>query len=414
MQPETVATPAAWGGHPTRSALQRSPPAPAGWAGANTPVRTAPGGPGVDAERLSALSQAVLLLHRGCRDWPAGSFDARAIDTLAGVLPHAACLWGSVPADAPADTPPAVQGLYSSGMDAQALAAALAGSGAPPGLQASRLEPLAGRRVILQLWRHAGAAPFDEADRQALAFVLPHLVEAQRENRLDQARHGEGHARTRRSLVLCDVQGRLQQVDEHGLALLRQEWPRWLGRTLPEPLVAALQAALGHPGAARSAAGAGNAHHAHHAHYANDANDADNAAGAAQSTKAAAAAEAAPASRAARAQPAPAAAQQAAGGQPTPAFYGRSVTVLLARSGTQLLLEIRRRTAADRLSARQRDIARRYAAGHSGPQIAAQLGLSSSTVNNHLGVIFKRLGVSSKLQLSESLRADGEVLVLAE
>jgi DNA-binding CsgD family transcriptional regulator len=318
-----------------------------------------PAKPQLDATRLSALSQAVLLLHRGSREWPAGSFDARAVDTLAGVLPHAACLWGSTAADAAPDAPPAVQGLYSAGLDAHALAAALAGQGLPPGVQASQVEPLAGRRVTLQLWRHAAAAPFDDADRQALAFVMPHLVEAQRENRLDQARHGDGPQRMRRSLVLCDAQGRLQQVDEHGLALLRQEWPRWLGRTLPEPLVAALHTALAQP-------------------------------------------------------PAQAGAPQAAAGQPVPAFYGRSVTVLLARSGTQLLLEIRRRTAADRLSSRQRDIARRYAAGLSGPQIAAQLGLSSSTVNNHLGVIFKRLGVSSKLQLSDSLRADGELLSLAD
>jgi DNA-binding CsgD family transcriptional regulator len=333
-----------------RSALHASSPATAAPDGVAAPARTG----GLGATRLAALSQAVLLLHRGSREWPAGSFDARAIDTLAGVLPHTACLWGSTPADAPAGTAPAVQGLYSAGLDAQALAAALDGQGTPPGLQASQVEPLAGRRVTLQLWRDGSTAAFDESDGQALAFMLPHLVEAQRENRLDQARHGGGPPRVRRSLALCDVQGRLQQVDEHGLALLRQEWPRWLGRTLPAPLVTALQDALAQP-------------------------------------------------------PAPADAPQGAGPQPVPVFYGRSVTVLLARSNALLLLEIRRRTQADRLSTRQRDIARRYAAGLSGPQIAAQLGLSSSTVNNHLGAIFKRLGVSNKLQLSDSLRADGEL-----
>jgi len=348
--------------HPPAQALHTAPGADAPVNALSHPPATpaALATPALNGARLAGLSQAVLLLHRGSRDWPASSFDARAIDTVACVLPHAACLWGSVPADAGPDTPPAVQGLYSAGLDAHAVAAALAGSGTPPGLQDSRLEPLAGRRVTLQLWRHDGAAAFDEADRQALAFVLPHLVEAQRENRLDQARHGEANARMRRSLVLCDAQGRLQQVDEHGLALLRQEWPRWLGRTLPAPLVTVLQDAL-----PQRMADAGTA-------------------------------------------------PQAAPGQPAPPFYGRSVTVLLARSGAHWLLEVRRRTAADRLSTRQRDIARRYAAGHSGPQIAAQLGLSASTVNNHLGVVFKRLGVSSKLQLSDSLRADGELLALGD
>ena len=323
--------------------------------------------PALDAARLNALSQAVLVLHRSSRDWPAASFYSRAADTLAGVLPHAACLWGSAPADAPAATPPSVQGLFTQGLDAAALAACLAGQGPRPGLQASLVEPLAGRRVMLQLWRPDSAKPFDDADSQALHFLLPHLVEAQRENRLDQARHGDPRQRSRRSLLLCDPQGQLQQVDEQGLALLRQEWPRWLGRSLPAPLNAALQAAM----AARADSGEG-------------------AAGEASAGSVGQAADA----------EAP---------TPTPAFYGKLVTVLMARSGAQVLLEIRRRTPADRLSSRQRDIARRYAAGLSGPQIAAQLGLSSSTVNNHLGMVFKRLGVSSKLQLSQTLRAGGEL-----
>jgi DNA-binding CsgD family transcriptional regulator len=346
MRFDSIARHRTWGADPTPPGLQ----------GLRPDAATGPGlTPALDAARLDALSQAVLLLHRGSRDWPAASFDTRAIDTLAGVLPHTACLWGNAPADTAPATPPSVQGLFSQGLDAATLADCLAGHGPQPGLQASLVEPLAGRRVTLQLWRADAARPFDDADRQALAFVLPHLVETQRENRLDQARHGDPMQRSRRSLLLCDLQGQLQQVDEQGLALLRQEWPRWLGRSLPAPLNAALQTSLvahaGGPGqAARAAAPA-----------------------------------------------------------PTPAFYGKVVTVLMAPSGAQVLLEIRRRSAADRLSSRQRDIALRYAAGQSGPQIAEQLGLSSSTVNNHLGMVFKRLGVSSKLQLSQTLRLGGEL-----
>ena len=87
-----------------------------------------------------------------------------------------------------------------------------------------------------------------------------------------------------------------------------------------------------------------------------------------------------------------------------PFLVGAKRTVLMARSGTALLLEIRRRVDADRLSGRQRDIALLYAAGHSGPQIAARLGLSPSTVNNHLGVVFKKLAVKNKLQLLDAMR----------
>ena len=294
------------------------------------------------ASRMAALSQAVLQLHCGSRDWPASAFDTRAVETLAAVVPHTACLWGSVPEDAVPSTPPAVHGLFCQGLDAAALAACLAGGGSVPGLHAEQLEPLAGRRVALRLWREADQPPFDEGDRQALAFVLPHLVEAQRENRLGRALVPEGAERARRSLVLCDASGRLQQVDAHGLTQLRLEWPRWLGTMLPPALVAALRDGL------------------------------------------------------AQARP------EAA----LPTFFGRVVTVLMVRSGELVLLEIRRRAAADRLSTRQRDIAGLYTGGHSGPQIADRLGLSASTVNNHLGVVFKKLAVHNKLQLAEALRGD--------
>ena len=93
-----------------------------------------------------------------------------------------------------------------------------------------------------------------------------------------------------------------------------------------------------------------------------------------------------------------------------PFFVGAKRTVLMARSGTALLLEIRRRVDADRLSGRQRDIALLYAAGHSGPQIAARLGLSPSTVNNHLGVVFKKLAEKNKLQLMNAMRGEGDGL----
>jgi two-component system uhpT operon response regulator UhpA len=85
-------------------------------------------------------------------------------------------------------------------------------------------------------------------------------------------------------------------------------------------------------------------------------------------------------------------------------FHGRQITVLMTHSGTLLLLEVRRRAAVDRLSTRQRDIALLYAEGHTGPQIATQLGLSPSTVNNHLGVVFKKLAVSNKVQLLNAMR----------
>jgi DNA-binding CsgD family transcriptional regulator len=291
---------------------------------------------------LAALSHAVLQLHRGSREWPSASFASRACELLASVIDFDACLWGSVAADAPPGSVPALHSLHAQGLSEPALALCLAGEGAPPALQATQIEPLAARRVILQLWRSPDEPPPRPADHLALQFLMPHLVEAQRENRLSRAHAGDDHAPARRSHALCDADGLLQQVDEQGLALLRTEWPRWCATRLPEPLAEAAACAMAAP-----------------------------------------AGEAPP---------------------PTPPFHGRQITVLMTRSGGLLLLEVRRRAAVDRLSARQRDIALLYAEGRTGPQIASQLGLSPSTVNNHLGVIFKKLAVSNKVQLLNAMR----------
>lgn len=83
-----------------------------------------------------------------------------------------------------------------------------------------------------------------------------------------------------------------------------------------------------------------------------------------------------------------------------PTWIGRRVVAELQPhpdGGVQVRL--RPRSALDALTPRRREIVQRYAAGETGPQIARALGLSESTVNNHLGAIFKQLGVQTKLQL---------------
>lgn len=346
--------PDSWGAHPSAAALHlqgRSAPAPQPTPGASAPA--------LAGAQLETLSQVVLQLHRGSRDWPAASFTLRACELLAGLLPYSACLWGSVRADAPRGARLDMQGLHAEGLSPEALALCLTGLGSPPALQAVQDEPLAGRRVELRLWRSGPEPRASEAERAALHFLMPHLVEAQRENRLGRAHDNETAAPARRSHVLCDADGVLQQVDEQGLALLRSEWPRWLGARLPEALANAVAEV------ARQAAAP------------------------------------APAPTAA---PAPATSPNDSGESGAVPFHGRQITVLITRSGDMLLLEVRRRGAVDRLSTRQRDIARLYASGQTGPQIATQLGLSPSTVNNHLGVIFKKLSVSNKVQLLNAMR----------
>jgi DNA-binding NarL/FixJ family response regulator len=56
----------------------------------------------------------------------------------------------------------------------------------------------------------------------------------------------------------------------------------------------------------------------------------------------------------------------------------------------------RRRTGAPKLTARQWELLRLVAAGHSNAGIAQQLFLSENTVRKHLENIYERLGVSSR------------------
>lgn len=59
---------------------------------------------------------------------------------------------------------------------------------------------------------------------------------------------------------------------------------------------------------------------------------------------------------------------------------------------------------APNLTARQRQIARRAAAGVTSKQIAEEFFLSARTVDNHLRRIYSRLGVNSRMQLAAELR----------
>jgi len=285
--------------------------------------------PQYDVDPLSALSTLLLQLQRGARDWPAVKLLERAFELLSLQLPFDGVRWNLAPVDSTASAGEGPMVLFEQGR--------VTGGQAP--LQVMQGEPLAGSRVQLLLWRDADRPPFRPADAHWLQCLMPLLVDLWRESRF-KPREPSGGAgvRTPRCQAVCDIRGRLQQVDDHFSVLLRLEWPQAPASGLPLALrrwmvVAAAQVEA--PGAR---------------------------------------------------------------------FHGRQITVDLRAAGDCLQLVARRLAAVDRLSAHQRDIADRYADGQSGPQIARHLGLSPSTVDKHLSVIFRKLAVNSKLQLAQRLR----------
>lgn len=55
------------------------------------------------------------------------------------------------------------------------------------------------------------------------------------------------------------------------------------------------------------------------------------------------------------------------------------------------------------LSRREREVAAAYATGASYKEIARDLGISPQTVRTYLGIIYRKLGVSTKVALAQAL-----------
>ena len=101
----------------------------------------------------------------------------------------------------------------------------------------------------------------------------------------------------------------------------------------------------------------------------------------------------------------PAALQALTRGQSWP-LPGRGLTLHGQRApdGDGWLLRLSTSRAADELSPREREIARRFASGASNTDIARALAISPATVRNHLSHVYAKLAVSHRAGLIEALR----------
>ena len=62
--------------------------------------------------------------------------------------------------------------------------------------------------------------------------------------------------------------------------------------------------------------------------------------------------------------------------------------------------------APAQLSERERQVAERYVAGHSYKEIARHLGISPATVRTHANSVYRKLEVTSRIELLHRLQAD--------
>lgn len=85
------------------------------------------------------------------------------------------------------------------------------------------------------------------------------------------------------------------------------------------------------------------------------------------------------------------------------AYETKALTIELVPAENLRFLQVRPRSILDKLTQREADIVRRYAAGDTYAQIAKDLKLSPATVRNHISHVFTKLNVKNKGQLASML-----------
>ena len=84
-------------------------------------------------------------------------------------------------------------------------------------------------------------------------------------------------------------------------------------------------------------------------------------------------------------------------------YRAKSLTIELRQSDNLWFLEVKARSPLDKRSARESEIAGRYAKGETYTAISATLSLAPSTVRNHISSCFKKLAVKNKSELANLL-----------
>ena len=82
-------------------------------------------------------------------------------------------------------------------------------------------------------------------------------------------------------------------------------------------------------------------------------------------------------------------------------FKTKALDIELSQSESLRFLEVKERSALDKLTARESEIVTRFANGETYSAISTALSLAPATVRNHLSRCYRKLGVNSKAELAK-------------
>ena len=93
---------------------------------------------------------------------------------------------------------------------------------------------------FISLWRARYEDPYDEGDRAAKQFLMPHLVEARRQNSIERLRSVAQRGEQRQAAAICDPRAVLHECEPEFAARIAGDFPGWRGPHLPEPIARAV------------------------------------------------------------------------------------------------------------------------------------------------------------------------------
>ena len=85
-------------------------------------------------------------------------------------------------------------------------------------------------------------------------------------------------------------------------------------------------------------------------------------------------------------------------------WTGARIAVVATPVKDMYLLTVRAASAADRLTAREQQVAQQFARGKTHKEVAQTLGIAPATVRNHLQTIYGKLEIGDKAQLAECIQ----------